>query len=815
MELGVAKSETALEATRRHLRNGYVILTERGLVALYGAAMREAAKIIDSPVGSFLAPRDILRDGPDLLRSQGWRACAGAVLRQIAAEYDPPLGRSRNPVNAVAREGAVRHLYTYELTKPDGVVPARRPANDVDCALETPFAYAPSPKTERVAAIIHAFYPDAMEGVLQRLAHLPCAVDLFLSTDTQDKRDALARACAGWTKGTTNLRVLPNRGRDIAAKFIGFRDVYDAYDVFLHLHTKKSPHGGTPLARWRDYLLDNLIGAPDIAASNLSLFDDPKIGVVFPQHLFELRGILNWGYDYPQARALMARMGQSIDKNLTLDFPSGSMFFARSAAIRPLLDLHLTYDDFQAEAGQVDGTLAHAIERIILMTAETAGFEWLKVVRRDLYPLGRTVLPVRAPADLARLRPKVFQPCLTPVDVETPPYARMLKEIRPIAAYPSRNLRPRVTLLVPSVNPQHVFGGAATALKLFEEWCDRLGPDYDRRIVTSDAEIEPAGYASLSRYTPTPFVAGSDETQPSGWALVDASERFGGRLDVRAREVFIATAWWTANFARAFERERARFHGARRSFVYLIQDDEPFFYGWGSKFAMAEASYSGHDFLAVVNSEELYAAAAKYAFQESYCLPYALNARVAQALRPRPRERLILVYGRPAVFRNAFEAICEGIKCWQQRDPVRASRWRVLFLGEAFDLPLAYPVQNAAVEGKVSLEAYADYLSRAAVGVSLMVSPHPSYPPLEMAQAGLTTITNAYSGKDLRRRFPDIVQLEAISTELLAQALEAAVEKSEPRIGTIVPQNHPLPLDLPGPLADPDIIAGRLAQMMA
>ena len=48
------KSETRLQSARRHLRNGYIILTTRGAVALYGAAMRELAKLIDSPVGVFL-----------------------------------------------------------------------------------------------------------------------------------------------------------------------------------------------------------------------------------------------------------------------------------------------------------------------------------------------------------------------------------------------------------------------------------------------------------------------------------------------------------------------------------------------------------------------------------------------------------------------------------------------------------------------------------------------------------------------------------------------------------------------------------------
>ncbi len=39
------------------------------------------------------------------------------------------------------------------------------------------------------------------------------------------------------------------------------------------------------------------------------------------------------------------------------------MFFARVDALKPLLSLGLTDDDFDIEAGQVDGTIAHAIER--------------------------------------------------------------------------------------------------------------------------------------------------------------------------------------------------------------------------------------------------------------------------------------------------------------------------------------------------------------------------------------------------------------------------------------------------------------------
>jgi hypothetical protein len=802
------RSETTFQSVRRHLRNGYVILTERGIVSLYGAAMREAAKLIDSPVGVFLAPVDIRREGPALVKAQGLKVAIGAVLRQIAATYDPPLGRSANPVNAEVEERAIRYHYTYSLTKPDGVVPSRRPVNDMDFALEVPFGFCPEAVVRGpIAAIVHAFYTDELETILDRLDRAPIGIDLFISTDTPEKKVIIEQKTAGWRKGAVEVRIFPNRGRDIAPKIVGFCDVYSRYEIFLALHNKKSLHGGSSLARWRDYLLDNLIGSPEIIGSILHLFDRPEVGVVFPQHLFEIRGILNWGYDYEIARALMRRLGYDIDKNLVLEFPSGSMFWGRTVAMQPLLDLKLSFEDFPEESGQVDGTIAHAIERILLMAAETRGFEWLKIVRRELYPLQRTVLAVEHPGDVPRHRLQVFQPTLIPVDDETQPYARRIKEARSITPYPSQNGRRRLNLLIPTINPGQTFGGVSTALKLFREWAELLAPDYDQRIIVTEANVGPEGYAAFPDFQARPFVASLDNAQK---CIVDANGRQGGRLDLRAGDFFVATAWWTADISQKLEQVRARLFGGQLPFIYLIQDDEPFFYGWGSKFALAEASYRhAEDIIAVINSEELFKTiTSKYQFSGAFCLPYQLNSSISSALKVVPRERLILIYGRPSVSRNAFEIVCHALHIWQQRDPIRASRWSIAFLGEDFEDPLIYPVQNAVVAGKVSLESYGDYLSRATIGISLMLSPHPSYPPLEMVEAGLTVISNNFGAKQLDKRCTDIQLLKSFDPLSLSIALEEAIGRSEPVIGTVVPRRTVGSLDLPRDcIADPVTIA--------
>ena len=56
-------------------------------------------------------------------------------------------------------------------------------------------------------------------------------------------------------------------------------------------------------------------------------------------------------------------------------------------------------------------------------------------------------------------------------------------------------------------------------------------------------------------------------------------------------------------------------------------------------------------------------------------------------------------------------------------------------------------------------------------GISLMVSPHPSYPPLEMSTFGIKTITNTYENKDLASFNSNIVSLSDMTPENIAKNL--------------------------------------------
>ncbi len=282
-------------------------------------------------------------------------------------------------------------------------------------SLELPLGYVTTGGPVCVAVVLHAFHTDLLPEFRAYLDHIPVPADLFISTDTEEKRTVISACFLDWAKGSVEVLVTPNRGRDVAPKLVGFGAVHDRYEYVLHVHTKSSPHESR-LAGWRGYLLDTLVGSASVIHGVFEAFARaPRLGMLAPQHIDQLRPWIRWGENHELAEQLAERMGFPLPPAAPLDFPAGSMFWARSAALRPLLDLHLDFDDFPAEASQTDGTLAHAIERLYFLVCERAGFDWLKITARGELHEQRGVTTVSSPQDLdrflARHRLRLFSLC--------------------------------------------------------------------------------------------------------------------------------------------------------------------------------------------------------------------------------------------------------------------------------------------------------------------------------------------------------------------------------------------------------------------
>ena len=254
------------------------------------------------------------------------------------------------------------------------------PVNDF--SLEVPFKFPlelikPAPG---IAVICHIFYVDLIDEIKNHLTNIPYGFDLFVTTDSEEKRNFITAAFSGWKFGKVDVKTFGNRGRDIAPKLLSWPEVYEKYEYFLHIHTKKTLQEEV-LNNWRKYLYDNLLGSEEIVKSVFVAFGcDAKLGIVAPQHFQNVRHAIGWGYNFEIAEKIAEKMAIPISKNGPVDFPSGSMFWARSASIKPLLEQNFTLADFPEESGQIDNTLAHVIERLYFFVCEKTGYKWIKII---------------------------------------------------------------------------------------------------------------------------------------------------------------------------------------------------------------------------------------------------------------------------------------------------------------------------------------------------------------------------------------------------------------------------------------------------
>jgi glycosyltransferase involved in cell wall biosynthesis len=269
-----------------------------------------------------------------------------------------------------------------------------------DFSAAVPFDWLPAQMSQvpRVAVVAHIFAEQLLEEFQRYFLNIPFGFDLYFSTDSCEKKKLIEQAFDERRPERIEVRVTPRYGRDIAPRLLGFQDIYTNYDIVLLLHSKVSAHS-SPLEGWRRHLLENLVGSPGIVWSVLEIFrQHPEVGIVSAQHFEPIRKVLGWGENFDLARSLAARFGTPIYTNDVLDYPSGSMFWARPAALKPFFDANLTLGDFQADTygRQVDGTMAHAIERLFYVAAERAGFAWIKIASPDLFEQRSSIERIRS-----------------------------------------------------------------------------------------------------------------------------------------------------------------------------------------------------------------------------------------------------------------------------------------------------------------------------------------------------------------------------------------------------------------------------------
>ncbi len=226
------------------------------------------------------------------------------------------------------------------------------------------------PKAPQAIAL-HLYYPDLWPEFEQRLLALDFAYDLFVTiTWRGPDSDALAAQIRDRFPAAFVLAV-PNHGRDVLPFFrLLNAGAFDGYRAVCKLHSKKSPHRVDGDA-WRRHLVDGVV--PDAKAHALLdrfLADRSAAMLVADGQALDVDSW--WGSNRDMTRDILRRIECQAALS-DMRFPAGSIWWAKPVVIGMLKALRITPEMFAAEQGQVDGTLAHALERAMGGIVRMAG----------------------------------------------------------------------------------------------------------------------------------------------------------------------------------------------------------------------------------------------------------------------------------------------------------------------------------------------------------------------------------------------------------------------------------------------------------
>lgn len=265
------------------------------------------------------------------------------------------------------------------------------------------------------------------------------------------------------------------------------------------------------------------------------------------------------------------------------------------------------------------------------------------------------------------------------------------------------------------------YGGIHTILRFAAHFRNRYGVE-SRFIVLGSGpeEFVRSGIAAAF-----PELAGSDiricslaEDEIRSQPYADAS---------------IATLWITAYAVSKFQNTRRKF--------YMIQDYEPIFYPAGTLSALSEASYR----------LGLYGLCNTFTLRDIYESEYGgkgfgfVPAVDTAIFHPPDGKRheddtmTLFLYGRPGHWRNCYELAVAALRRLKQRLKrkvriVTAGSW----VGPG-DSESEYLVQNL---GLLDYSETAKLYRECDVGLTLSVSKHPSYLPLELMASGALVVSN-------------------------------------------------------------------------
>jgi glycosyltransferase involved in cell wall biosynthesis len=233
---------------------------------------------------------------------------------------------------------------------------------------------------KKVCVLLHLYHVEFLSELTAYISNVTAEKDVLVNlvdqTWTPATHDAI-HSCFP----SARVIISPDQGRDIGgfSRLLSTVD-FQNYDLFLFVHSKRSPHLLEHQGRaWRRSLLDAIVGSPSIALTCIEgMRATPSIGITAAKKCRDFNVYAN---DRKYNELLeMAHISPSARD---CEFVAGTMFFANAAVVKRLYSVirQISFEDGHGAdlKFHVDGQYAHSVERLIgnLVRDEGCCFWWV------------------------------------------------------------------------------------------------------------------------------------------------------------------------------------------------------------------------------------------------------------------------------------------------------------------------------------------------------------------------------------------------------------------------------------------------------
>jgi hypothetical protein len=315
-----------------------------------------------------------------------------------------------------------------------------------------------------------------------------------------------------------------------------------------------------------------------------------------------------------------------------------------------------------------------------------------------------------------------------------------------------------------SIGGGSLFGGVGTALILAALLANRLGTHL--RIITRTERAQPENVEHvLSLYG----IKLEYETQFKFAAFYDHKYE----VDIAEGDLFITTSWWTTAATLPSVPNDA--------ILYLLQEDERMFYPYGDDRLRCEGILQNRNIRFLINTKLLFDHFVRDGFANiEERGRWFEPAFPAQVFHPRPGKQgdklKFFFYARPNNLRNLFYLGMEVIEHAVTKQVLDLDKWDIFLVGK--DIPNV-TFSNGYVPRKCENFSWAEYAKLAGtvdLGLSLMCTPHPSYPPLDLAASGAVVVTNQFGIKRDLRQYSENLICAPLDRDALVDAIHEGVQ---------------------------------------